>query len=101
VLSSPVGLLGLELAREHRPDVILLDVHLPDIHGREVVERVRADPRTCAIPIVLLSADATPAQIERLVAAGAHAYLTKSLDLRRLLEVVEDLARQSPRVPRA
>jgi len=93
VLSALLGRLGLDLAREHRPDVILLDLHLPDLPGEEVLKRLRADPRTCAIPVVVLSADAMPGQIERLEAAGARAYLTKPLDVRRLREVVDDVTR--------
>jgi CheY-like chemotaxis protein/two-component sensor histidine kinase len=93
VLSALLGRLGLDLAREHRPDVILLDLHLPDLPGEEVLKRLRAEPRTCAIPVVVLSADAMPGQIERLLAAGARAYLTKPLDVRRLREVVEDVTR--------
>jgi len=101
VLSAPRGQLGLELARAHRPDMILLDLHLPDVQGAEVLDRLRADPRTSAIPIVILSADATPAQVTRLLAAGAHAYLTKPLDLHQLLAVVEELGCQERRAPRA
>jgi DNA-binding response OmpR family regulator/two-component sensor histidine kinase len=101
VLSAPQGRLGLELAREHRPDLILLDLHLPDLPGEEVLERLRAEPLTRAIPVVVLSADATPGQIARLLASGARAYLTKPLDIRRLLEVVEDLTHPEARDPRA
>ncbi len=83
------GRLALELAREHDPDLILLDVHLPDIDGDEVLRRLQADPRTRAIPVVVVSAEATPAKIERFLAAGAQAYLTKPLDLSRVLEIVD------------
>ena len=82
------GELGLDLARQHRPDLILLDLHLPDLHGREVLERLKQDPATAAIPVVMLSADATPAQVERLLAAGAADYMTKPIDVERLLETV-------------
>jgi CheY-like chemotaxis protein len=101
VLSAVQGRLGLDLAREHRPDVILLDLHLPDLPGDEVLERLRAEPSTRAIPVVVLSADATAGQIESLLAAGARAYLTKPLDVRRLLEVLEDVTRLSSRAPGA
>jgi signal transduction histidine kinase/ActR/RegA family two-component response regulator len=83
------GQLGVELAREHRPDVVLLDLHLPDINGDEVLRRLRADPRTARIPVVVVSADATTASVERLRAAGADAYLTKPLDVDEFLAVVE------------
>jgi CheY-like chemotaxis protein len=91
------GGLGLELAREHGPDMILLDLHLPDINGDEVLRRLRAEPETQGIPVVMLSADATPRQIERLLQAGANAYLTKPLDVKRFLQVVEEtLAKGNP-----
>jgi PAS domain S-box-containing protein len=83
------GQLGVELAREHLPDLVLLDLHLPDIPGDEVLRRLRADARTARIPVVVVSADATPASLERLRAAGADAYLTKPLDVDEFLRVVE------------
>jgi len=83
------GQLGVELAREHTPDIILLDLHLPDIPGEEVLRRLRGDARTARIPIVVVSADATPQSLDRLRAAGADAYLTKPLDVDDFLRVVE------------
>jgi PAS domain S-box-containing protein len=82
------GKLGLDLARQHRPDLILLDLHLPDLHGREVLQQLKSDPATAAIPVVVLSADATPAQVERLRAAGAADYVTKPIDVEWLLDTV-------------
>jgi len=83
------GQLGVELAREHLPDVVLLDLHLPDLPGEEVLRRLRADARTRDIPVVVVSADATNASLERLQAAGADAYLTKPLDVDEFLRTVE------------
>jgi PAS domain S-box-containing protein len=83
------GQLGVELAREHLPDLVLLDLHLPDIPGDEVLRRLRADRRTANIPIVIVSADATAGSLERLRQAGADAYLTKPLDVDEFLAVVE------------
>jgi CheY-like chemotaxis protein len=83
------GQLGVELAREHQPDVVLLDLHLPDLTGDEVLRRLRADARTAAIPVVVVSADATAAALGRLRAAGADAYLTKPLDVDAFLATVE------------
>ncbi|MPY94530.1 MAG: response regulator [Acidimicrobiia bacterium] len=85
------GRLGLGLAREHRPAVVLLDLHLPDVSGQEVLQRLREDPTTATIPVVILSADATPGQVQRLLASGAAAYLTKPFDVRQLLRVLDDL----------
>ena len=88
LIASMQGALGVEMARRHWPALILLDLQLPDIRGDEVLRRLQADPITRGIPVVMLSADATPPQIERLLAAGARAYLTKPLDLRKFLSVV-------------
>ena len=87
------GSLGLELAREHRPDLILLDLHLPDLPGDQVLERLRADPDLAHVPVVMVSADATPRQVQRLLDAGATDYLTKPIDVRRLLQIVHDTLR--------
>ena len=83
------GLVGIELAREHRPDLVLLDLHLPDMHGSEVLRRLRSDDRTAAVPVVVISADATATAVEELLAAGADAYLTKPLDLDEFLRTLE------------
>ena len=88
------GRLGLDLALEHRPDLILLDLHLPDMPGEEVLLRLRAAPETRDIPVVVISADATPGQIRRLLANGARAYLTKPLDIKKLLEVLDDTLKE-------
>jgi PAS domain S-box-containing protein len=91
LLAAMQGGAGLELAREQRPDVILLDVHLPDMPGDEVLRQLRADPRLRAVPVVVISADATPHQVERLRAAGAKDYLTKPIDVSRLLALLDRL----------
>jgi PAS domain S-box-containing protein len=89
LISAMQGSLGLELARQHQPDLVLLDLHLPDIQGDEILCQLRADPRTDQIPIVMISADATATQIERLRAAGANDYLTKPIDVRKFLAFVD------------
>jgi CheY-like chemotaxis protein/two-component sensor histidine kinase len=82
------GTLGIELARDHKPDLIVLDVHLPDMPGIEVLRRLKAQEDTRDIPVVVLSADVSVKQIEALRDAGACEYLTKPLDVRRFLEVL-------------
>jgi PAS domain S-box-containing protein len=89
LISAMQGGIGLELARQHQPDLLLLDLHLPDIQGDEILRQLRADPRTEQLPIVMISADATSAQIERLRAAGASDYLTKPIDVRKFLTLVD------------
>jgi CheY-like chemotaxis protein len=92
VISAMQGRLGLELAREHRPALVLLDLHLPDVDGDEVLRMLRDDPLTAAIPVVIVSADATQGQMRRLLNAGATAYLTKPLDVRELRDLFDTLA---------
>ena len=91
LLPALQGRLGLDLAREHQPDLVLLDLHLPDLPGEAVLRELAADPRTCGIPVIVISADATVRQIERLRSAGAREYLTKPLDLDRFLGAVDSL----------
>jgi PAS domain S-box-containing protein len=90
LLSAMQGSLGLDLARKHRPDLILLDVHLPDLPGWEVLARLQAEEVTRSIPVVIISADATLRQIERLTQAGARKYLTKPLDVQRFFQTVRE-----------
>src|SRR5918911_837878 len=89
LLTALQGRLGVELARRHHPNLILLDVHLPDLRGDEVLRRLKDDPATREIPVVVVSADDTREQEERLLATGACAYLTKPLDVRHFLHVVD------------
>lgn len=88
--SARLGREGLELAREQPPDLIALDLHLPDISGEAVLIELRSDPRTRHIPIVILSADATRGQIDHLLSIGAASYLTKPLDLTQLLTTIDE-----------
>lgn len=81
---------GLELARKHSPDLILLDLHLPDMPGWQVLAQLKADHLTREIPVVVISADATAPQTKRLLSAGAHAYLTKPLDIPEFFRVIDD-----------
>lgn len=90
VVAAMQGRLGLELAREHHPVLVLLDLHLPDMGGEAVLQRLRDDPATASIPVVIVSADATPGQVQRLLSAGAAAYLTKPIDVRDLLRLLDD-----------
>ena len=84
--------LGLDLAAEHDPALLLLDLHLPDMPGQEVLRRLRAEPRTARVPVVILSADARPSLIQELLDRGVRAFLTKPLDVRELLDLVDTVA---------
>ena len=90
------GRLGVALARELQPSLVLLDVHLPDVDGNEVLAQLRADPLTATIPVVIVSADATDGQIDRLLAAGANAYVTKPIEVHELLAVIDRLLTAAP-----
>lgn len=91
LLPAMQGRLGLDLAREHHPHLILLDLHLPDVQGGEILRRLKDDPQTRHIPVVVISADATPGQADRLRAEGARDYLTKPLNVKKLLGLLDDL----------
>jgi PAS domain S-box-containing protein len=90
------GLVGVELAREHRPDLGAARSAPPDMHGSEVLRRLRADTRTSDIPVVVISADATRSAVDELLAAGADAYLTKPLDLDEFLRTLEQFLPEQP-----
>jgi CheY-like chemotaxis protein len=89
ILPAIQGSLGVELARRHRPDLILLDLHLPDMDGTVVLAQLRADPLTAAIPVVIVTADATPGRARRLLSEGAFACVTKPFDVPAFLRTVE------------
>ena len=87
---SVTGLDGLAAIRSRKPDLILLDMHLPDISGMELLRHLRADPHTGNIPIVVVSADALAQQIEAAFEAGCTHYLTKPVSVSELLNVLDD-----------
>ncbi len=95
LISAMQGRIGLDMARQHRPDVVLLDLHLPDMDGDEVLRRLKADPKTRDIPVVILSADATPSQIKNLMSNGVHRYLTKPVNIPLLTETLMELFEQA------
>jgi signal transduction histidine kinase/CheY-like chemotaxis protein len=92
LLSATSGRDGLECAVRDLPDIILLDLHLPDLQGDEVLNELKADPATAAIPVIVLSADASRGVIHRLLAGGAFAYLTKPIELAELGELLDTCA---------
>jgi|GEM_PF-1170745 len=91
IVPAMQGRLGLDLAREHRPHLILLDLHLPDMPGAEVLRALRDTPETREIPVVVITADITPGRMDQLRRAGARHYLTKPLDVRTFLSVLDEV----------
>jgi CheY-like chemotaxis protein len=96
LVEAAKGELGLSIAAGSSPDVILLDLNLPDIHGSEVLRRLRERPETRAIPVVVISADANSNQIESLLKGGARNYLTKPFAVRKFLAVIDEIFEVKP-----
>jgi signal transduction histidine kinase/AmiR/NasT family two-component response regulator len=81
LLSAPDGHLGITLAQAHLPDIILMDLNLPCVSGTDALKELRRDPRTAHIPIIALTANAMPRDIERGLASGFFRYLTKPINI--------------------
>lgn len=90
LITAMQGRLAMSLAKEHHPSLILLDLHLPDVHGADVLRWLKAEPATRRIPVVVISADAMSAKVEELLALGAQAYLTKPIDVKEFLKIVAE-----------
>jgi PAS domain S-box-containing protein len=93
--TSMLGLDGLAAIRSHRPDLILLDMQLPDISGLELLRHIKHDDALADIPVVVVSADATPGHMERALTLGALDYVTKPLDLVRFLALIDRILAQA------
>src|SRR6185295_11472456 len=89
LLSARTGPLGIELARSSRPDVILMDINLPGMSGIKAMQILRADSATAHIPVVALSANAIPRDIERGLEAGFFRYLTKPIKIKEFMETLD------------
>jgi PAS domain S-box-containing protein len=90
LLSARDGLVGIRLAHAHQPDVILMDINLPGISGIEALKILREDPITAHIPVVALSANAMPRDIEKGLHAGFFRYLTKPIKVNEFMETLEE-----------
>jgi len=100
LLSATDGISGVEMARASLPDVILMDINLPGINGIRVMEILAADPMTASIPVVALSANAMPRDIERGLQAGFFRYLTKPIRVNEFMDTL-DLAMKFSRSNKA
>ncbi|MCC2956858.1 response regulator [Massilia sp. IC2-477] len=94
LLSALDGHVGLSLARAHLPEIILMDLNLPGMSGIEVLKQLRADPLTATIPVIALTANAMPRDIERGMAAGFTRYLTKPIDIDKFTEAINSTLAQ-------
>jgi PAS domain S-box-containing protein len=88
LLSARDGISGIELARAHQPDVILMDINLPGISGIEALEILRADRATAHIPVIALSANAMPRDVEKGLQAGFFRYLTKPIKVAEFMDTL-------------
>lgn len=87
---------GLEMARNERPDVILMDISLPDMDGLEATRKLKGDPATCDIPVIALTAHAMSGDREKGLAAGCDEFDTKPVQLDRLVGKMEAVLSKRP-----
>lgn len=92
ILSTDHGSVAVEMARQHRPDLILMDIQLPDISGLEATRQLKADAATRSIPIVAVTAFAMAGDERRTLASGCDAYISKPIMLQDFLATVEKFA---------
>ena len=88
-LEAATGGQAVELATAHSPDLVLMDIQLPDIGGVEALGRLRADERTASVPVVALTAQAMEGDRERFLAAGFDGYLSKPVNVAELMDTVK------------
>jgi CheY-like chemotaxis protein len=89
MLAAINGCAGILLAKEAQPDVIVLDINLPDIHGYEILKILLGDPATSHIPVIALSSDAFPRQIEKGIKAGFSLYMTKPFKIDEFMDAID------------
>jgi two-component system cell cycle response regulator DivK len=87
-IGTPSGIEALALARAHPPDLILMDIHLPDVSGLEVTGWIKGDPELCRIPVVAVTAFAMNGDEERIRQGGCEAYLSKPISIAKFMETV-------------
>src|SRR6185436_16149443 len=92
-LEAVTGEEGVKLAREKKPDLVLMDIQLPGINGIEAFRQIRAHENTRGIPVVALTASVTPTDRSAIAAAGFDAFLGKPIDLKEFLDTVKRLVK--------
>lgn len=90
MISASDGREALQSARQHRPDLILMDLDMPVMDGRLAMTALRSDPRTFKIPIIVLTAHASAEDVAAAVESGCYSYETKPVALKRLVERIEE-----------
>src|SRR5207248_21820 len=96
IIKTGSGLAALDLARLHRPDLILIDIQLPDISGLDAVRQLKQDEQTKAIPVIAVTAFAMAGDERRALDSGCDAYIAKPIMLREFLLTVEDFLGRGP-----
>lgn len=89
-LEASGGQQAIELAKAHKPDLILMDIQMPGMNGIEATERIKSDPETHDIPVIALTSLAMQGDRERILAAGCDDCLTKPLDTRLFLRILKE-----------
>jgi CheY-like chemotaxis protein len=101
LLTAVNGKKGIEIARSLRPDAILLDINLPDINGIEVIKTLQAESSTAQIPVIAVSANAMPRDIEKCLKAGFFRYITKPIKINEFMDALNAALKHSGRKPDA
>ena len=101
LITNIYGKNAVQFAIDYKPNLILLDLDLPDIHGSEVIKLIHAEPKTAKIPVIILSADAMTKQIEQLLKAGAEDYMIKPIDVKQFLKIVDEWMSKSSKAQEA
>jgi CheY-like chemotaxis protein len=99
LLTAVTGNSGVELARSALPEVILMDINLPDLNGFEALKVLRSDPSTAHIPIIAISANAMPSDIEKGLKAGFFRYITKPIKVDEFIEALDVALKVAAQIP--
>lgn len=88
VIEAPTGYAGLELVKLRRPNLVLMDINLPDIDGMQVTQKIKSSPLLAHIPVIALTANAMHGDKERYIAAGCDGYLAKPVTRLELVKAI-------------